>query len=200
MQLEHALTTTRAVRRRLDLERPVELVTVKRCLETALQAPTGGDRQAWRFVVITKPDLRAEIGRIYLQCFQQLNGGTTGRTYDSARDLALNMARVPVHVIPCIDVPGSTLPTGNQASLWASLLPAVWSYMLAARSEGLGTCWTTAHLAAEHQVAELLGIPHGTHQAALIPTAHTVGSTFRPADRRPLEDVLHLNGWSSEPL
>ncbi|MFJ5992819.1 nitroreductase family protein [Lentzea sp. NPDC092896] len=197
MQLEDALTTTRAVRRRLDLERPVDLEIVLRCLETALQAPTGGDRQAWRFVVVTEPDLRAEVGRIYRRCFEERTRGAAGRTYENAQHLATVMERVPVQIIPCVEVPGGHLPPRNQASLWAGLLPAVWSYMLAARGHGLGTCWTTAHLAAEEEVAALLGIPDGTRQAALIPTAHTLGATFLPARRRPLGDVLHLNGWTT---
>lgn len=196
MQLEDALTTTRAVRRRLDLDRPVDIVIVRRCLETALQAPSGGDRQAWRFVVVTEPDLRAEIGRIYQRCFEERTRGATGRTVDNAQHLARVMGRVPVQVIPCVEVPGGVLPQGNQASLWAGLLPAVWSYLLAARGHGLGTCWTTAHLAAEDEVAALLGIPSGVRQAALIPTAHVRGAGFSPARRRPLDDVLHLNGWT----
>lgn len=200
MLVTEALTTTRAVRRRLDITRPVDLAVVRKCLTTALQAPSGGDRQAWRFVVVTDPDLRAALGRIYRRCFLERNAGSSGRTYDSAHYLAHHLEHVPVHVIPCVEVRGGTLPTGNQASLWAGVLPAVWSYMVAARAEGLGTCWTTAHLAAEEEVSALLGIPAGIRQAALIPTAYTVGTTFRPAARRPLDEVLHLNGWQPEPV
>src|SRR5687768_8556665 len=114
MQLEDALTTTRAVRRRLDLERPVDLGIVLRCLEIALQAPSGGDRQAWRFVVVTEPDLRAEVGRIYRRCFEERTRGAAGRTYENAQHLADVMERVPVQIIPCVEVPGGVLPPGNQ--------------------------------------------------------------------------------------
>lgn len=114
----------------------------------------------------------------------------------SAEYLAEHIAAVPVLVIPCLELESGVLPEGSQASLWGSVLPAAWSYMLAARARGLGTAWTTVHLAYEQQVAEILDLPANVRQAALIPTAHTIGSDFRPARRRPLEDVLYIDRWS----
>ena len=99
----------------------------------------------------------------------------------------------PVLVLPCLQV--ETLPTGNQAGLWGSLLPAVWSFMLAARARGLGTAWTTLHLVYEAEVAELLGLPDGIRQAALIPTAYYTGTDFRAAARQPLDEVVHWDHW-----
>lgn len=108
--------------------------------------------------------------------------------------LGENMGRVPVLLIPCIKA-GKDLPAGNQAGLWGSLLPAVWSYALAARARGLGTAWTTLHLNREAEVAEILDIPSGFHQGALLPTAYYTGDTFKPAPRADLDEVLHIDRW-----
>lgn len=100
-----------------------------------------------------------------------------------------------MHVIPCIEVGRSGLGAGNQAGLWGSILPAVWSYTLAARARGLGTAWTTLHLRYEAELAAILGVPDGVAQAALIPTAYYTGESFSPAARQPLDAVLHVNRW-----
>lgn len=205
------LTTTRSVRKRLDLARPVPLELVRECLEIALQAPSAGNRQGWHWIVVTDPDKRAAIGKYYRRSyFEYAFSGTNdaaaslddparteaqSRINSSAAYLAAHLGKVPVLVIPCIEVPGGKLPEGNQASLWGSLLPATWSYALAARARGLGTAWTTLHLNYEEEVAELLGLPSGVRQGALIPTAYYTGNTFKRAPRRSLDDVLHLDEW-----
>jgi nitroreductase len=206
---DELLTTTRSVRRRLDLTRPVPLELVRECLEIALQAPTGGNRQGWHWFVVTDPGHRARIAGYYRRAFQAYyeSGSSAAslfagdperarvqrRVGDSAAYLSEHLAEVPVHVLPCLSV--SKLPEGNQAGLWGSLLPAAWSYMLAARARGLGTAWTSLHLRYEREVAELLGIPDGVRQGALIPTAYYTGETFRPAARVPLDEVLHIDRW-----
>jgi nitroreductase len=183
---------------------------VRECLEVALQAPTGGNRQGWHWVVVTEPEKRATIGEYYKRSLQTYYGSGSSarqlfqddpvraeaqrRVSESSVYLSEHMGEVPVLVIPCIGAP-SGLPEGNQAGFWGSLLPAAWSYMLAARARGLGTAWTSLHLAYEREIAELLGIPDGVVQGAMIPTAYYTGDTFRPAPRQPLEEVLHLNGW-----
>jgi nitroreductase len=200
MTPDYLLTTTRAVRRRLDLERPLELDTVKDCLRIALQAPSRANAQPWRWIVVVDPAQRAEVGRWHTRAWRERFGSAEGAhpaaMMRSARYLAEHIATVPVLVIPCLELESEALPEGSQASLWGSVLPAAWSYMLAARARGLGTAWTTVHLAYELQVAEVLGLPSNVRQAALIPTAHTIGTDFRPARRRPLEDVLYVDRWS----
>ncbi|MGY1820805.1 nitroreductase family protein [Geodermatophilus sp. SYSU D00079] len=207
---DELLTTTRAVRKRLDLTRPVPLELVRECLEVALQAPSGSNAQSWHWVVVTDADQRKAIGEIYREQVVRYAESSTfagklfadrperaqvqSRVGDSAVHLGEVMGRVPVLLVPCIAT-GRPLPQGNQAGLWGSLLPAVWSYMLAARARGLGTAWTSLHLAREAEVAEVLGIPDGVHQAALVPTAFYTGETFRPAAREPLDTVLHLDRW-----
>lgn len=204
------LTTTRSVRKRLDLTRPVPLELVRECLEIALQAPTGGNRQGWHWIVVTDPELRKTIGDYYGRSFRAyyesgasagalfqddpVRAATQRRVSESAVYLGEHLGDVPVLVIGCIEVPGG-LPQGNQAGLWGSLLPAAWSYMLAARARGLGTAWTTLHLAYESEIAELLGIPADVRQGVLLPTAYYTGDTFGPARRQPLDDVLHLDRW-----
>jgi nitroreductase len=199
------------VRRRLDLARPVPLELIRECLDVARQAPTGGNRQEWHWVVVTDAAQRAAIAEYYAESFGRYRrsrtygttrGGTEAtrsRVAGGAQYLADRMGEVPVHVIGCIEVgePGSAgeLPPGNQAGLWGSLLPAAWSFQLAARARGLGTAWTTLHLRHERTIAELLGIPPHVRQGVLLPTAYYTGETFKPAPRGPLDDVLHVNGW-----
>lgn len=207
---DELLTTTRAVRKRLDLTRPVPMDLIRECLEIALQGPSGSNAQSWHWVVVTDAGRRAAIGEIYRQEIEKYaasrhfagklhadepdRAAVQQRVGDSAVWLGDHMGKVPVLVVPCIAT-GRPLPAGNQAGLWGSLLPAVWNYMLAARARGLGTAWTSLHLAREAEVTEILGIPDGVHQGALVPTAFYTGETFRPAPREPLDTVLHLDRW-----
>jgi nitroreductase len=211
LSLDELLTTTRAVRRRLDLSRPVPADLVRECLEIALQAPSGSNLQSWHWIVVTQPRMRAAIGEVYRRSVHQYLAAprpgaaqagddpgrvaTQERVRRSAAYLGEHMGEVPVLVIPCLWLASPQLPEGNQAGLWGSLLPAVWSYMLAARARGLGTAWTTLHLVYEQEVADLLGLPPRVRQGALIPTAYYTGETFRPAARKPLGEVLHLDRW-----
>jgi nitroreductase len=214
LTIDELLTTTRAVRRRLDLARPVPLELVRECLEIALQAPSGSNRQGWEWVVVTDPDKRAAIGELYRRSVNEYRASPSyaGRLHaddpvrsevqhriaDSSDHLAEHLGEVPVLVVPCIRVGDggpAGLPGGNQAGLWGSILPATWSYMLAARARGLGTAWTTLHLRYEAEVAAILGLPPNVAQAALVPTAFYTGDTFRPAHRRPLDEVLHVDTW-----
>ena len=202
---DELLSTTRAVRKRLDLGRAVERDVLEDCLRLAQQAPTGGYRQDWHFMVVTDPELRAGLAELWRRGGEKYLGrfgdpaeipGMMGRVLGGVFHLADHLHEVPVHVIPCIE--GRTDGKGAfaQASRWGSILPAVWSFMLAARSRGLGTVWTTFHLAHEEEAAALLGIPYDeVMQAALIPVAYTLGTEFRPAKRAPLETILHWDRW-----
>ena len=206
---DELLTTTRSVRKRLDLTRDVPIDLVRECLEVALQAPSGSNRQGWHWMVITDENSRLMIGNYYRQAVasylkssgsaatlfadDQERNAVQRRVGDSVAYLGEHMGEVPVLVIPCVRAP--RLSAGSQAGLWGSLLPAAWSYMLAARARGLGTAWTTLHLRYETEISELLGIPTDIRQGALIPTAYYTGDTFRPAPRQPLDDVLHINSW-----
>jgi nitroreductase len=203
------LRTTRSVRRRLDLTRPVPLGLIRECLEVALQAPSGGNTQTWHWMVVTDPALRAAIGGHYRRAFDHYRrsdgyaGRVSGsearravqqRVAGSAEHLAEVIGDVPVHVIACIEA-AEELPARNQAGLWGSLLPAAWSFQLAARARGLGSAWTTLHLRYELEIAELLGIPAHVRQGVLLPTAYYTGDGFRPAPREPLDAVLHVDRW-----
>lgn len=210
---DELLTTTRAVRRRLDLSRPVEREVISECLQIAVQAPTGSNRQDWAFVVVTDPDLRSGLADLYRRSFAQYRGSGSDagaiagtdteraavqrRVVSSAEHLAAHLHEVPVLMLPCIRRRARDGGTLAQAGLWGSILPATWSFMLAARARGLGTSLTTLHLRYEREAAELLGIPYGeVTQAGLVPVAYTVGTDFRPAPRVPLEQVVHWDRWA----
>jgi nitroreductase len=202
---DELLSTTRAVRRRLDTTRPVERALIEECLRVALQAPSGGNRQAWSFVVVTDPDRRAALAEIYRRGFDRYLAhgigaqGTAGRPTGAAqrriRDSAVHLRdhihEVPVLVIPCIGPRTDGRPALEQASTFGSILPAVWSFMLAARARGLGTAWTTVHLLHEREAAEVIGIDHEQRmQVAMIPVAHVRGEPFRPGPRKDLDEVV----------
>jgi nitroreductase len=200
---DEVLSTTRAVRRRLDLERPVEREVLEECLRLAQQAPTASYRQDWHFVVVTDLTLRGGLAQLwrrgasaYADGLPDDLPGAAGRAIAGVRHLIDHLHEVPVHVVPCIE--GRTDGTGvlAQASRWASIVPAVWSFMLAARARGLGTVWTTFHIAFEVEAAALLRIPYDeVMQAALIPVAYTIGTDFSPAVRAPVETMVHWDRW-----
>ncbi|MEE2775726.1 MAG: nitroreductase family protein [Acidobacteriota bacterium] len=215
--VDELLTTTRTVRKRLDLERPVDLSLVSECLDIACQAPSGSNAQGWHFVIVTDADKRRAIGDLYSKAFDAyrdmpisahaLAAGTEpdyrpvmDEVVSSAEHLAVHLAQVPVHFIPCVEgrFDGLTGPMANatHSGAFGSILPAVWSFMLAARARGLGTAYTTLHLFHEQKVAEILGIPYDSvTQVALIPVAYYTGSTFKPAKRRGLDNFLHVDEW-----
>lgn len=213
LSADEVLTTTRAVRKRLDFDKPVDMAQLRECLEIALQAPSGSNSQGWHFVIVTDQVKKDAIAELYLKAFEDYEAGpaqptrqhlddpsmapTQERVLNSARYLADNLSRVPAMLIPCCagrpDMEG--LPHGAVASIYGSILPAVWSFMLAARERGLGTCWTTLHLSYEKEIAALLDIPEGFAQVALIPIAYTLGTDFKAAPRKDLDKVLHNNSW-----
>jgi nitroreductase len=204
--VDELLSTTRAVRRRLDLNRAVERDVILECLQLAMQAPTASNDQNWRWMVITDKHKRAAIAEIYrqlagdylVQAAAAATDPQTRRVYESAQSLTGILADVPVFVIPCIERRFDGAPLMVAAAAWGSILPAAWSFLLALRSRGLGSVWTTLHLARERDVAELLGVPESVTQAALFPVAYTVGTDFKPAVRPPAETITSWNTWDSE--
>lgn len=211
--VDDVLTTTRSVRRRLDLTRPVDPALVDECLRIALQAPTGGNRQRWSFIVVTDRERRAALGDIYRRGWADYRrrpdsapmrrerdarrSAEQRRVVSSAAYLAEHIHEVPVLVVPCIEGRTDDAPVAAQASQFGSILPAVWSFMLAGRARGLACAWTTIHLFHERDAAELLGIPYDTvMQTALVPVAHSIGTDFRPAPGRSLEGVVHRETWA----
>lgn len=213
---DELLSTTRAVRKRLDLDRPVPMEVLRECLDLALQAPTGSNAQGWHFVAVTDAEKKRALADIYRRAwamypdmpFSAHNlhqddpsmAAQQERIISSADYLAENFHRVPVMLIPCVTgrVEATPAPFGvlAQASVYGSILPAVWNFMLAARARGIGTCWTTLHLWFEEEAAQLLGIPYAEiTQCALIPVAYTKGTSFKPAPRKPLDPILHVDRW-----
>jgi len=202
------LSTTRSVRKRLDLERPVPSEIIRECLELSMQAPSGSNVQGWRWIVVTDGEKRRALADIYrkgadtyleegYRAAKAAGAAQDVRVYDSARYLFDRLEEVPVHVIPCIKVRAELVdkPEIYWPSLMGSILPAVWSFQLALRARGLGSTYTTLHLNCADETAALLGIPDDIRQAGLLPVAYTLGTDFKPAKRRPLDDILHWEAW-----
>jgi nitroreductase len=197
---DELLSTTRAVRRRLDLTRPVEREVLDECFELALQAPTGGNRQHWHFVLVTEPEPKLAISDLYRRSKAERDPPSVPaehqRMMDAAGYLAEHLHEVPVFVIPCIEGRVENSAFVTQAVAWGSILPATWSFMLAARARGLGTVWTSLHLEYEREAAEILGIPYEeVMQVALIPVAYTIGTDFKAGPRVPTADRVHWDRW-----
>lgn len=211
LSADEVLTTTRSVRKRLDFDKPVELDVVREALEVALQAPTGSNRQAWHWVIVTDADKKRAIAEIYREVATPYFG-LANPTYgdgdargermdavsDSAQYLAANLERAPLYVIPCQWGRVEGQENGLVAGYFGSIIPAAWSLMLALRERGLGSAWTTLHLPGdgERRAAEILGIPYEkVTQVALLPVAYTIGTDFKLAKRQPLDTVLHVDSW-----
>lgn len=211
---DQLLTTTRAVRKRLDIERPVSDDVIRECVDIALQAPSGSNNITMQFVIVRDAAKRAAIGDVYRQCYdiyRQMDGVYVGsivkptdeenaqqrRVATSADYLADHMGEAPVLVLPCtVGARLDNVPAMMSASLMANIAPATWSFMLAARARGLGTAWTTVHLMMEQAVADIVGIPFDTvQQICLSPLAYTKGTDFKPATRPPAESIIHWDGW-----
>jgi nitroreductase len=238
--VDHLLTTTHTVRKRLDFSRPVNPEVIMRCIEIGLHAPSGGNYQGWHFIVVTDPDKRQALGDLYRKGYDMwkdfnLRNATAAlpKSYDegsvdetqrkhmmSDSDyLRDHIHEAPVHIIACIEseraashiggeaptgtpesspmYSGSTFPSFHTASLYGSILPSVWSIMLALRSRGLGAAWTTAHLVVEGEASKLFGVPSHVSQVALLPVAYFKGEDFKIAKRHPVEVVTHLNEWKT---
>ncbi|MBV8693755.1 MAG: nitroreductase family protein [Actinobacteria bacterium] len=205
-QTDKLLTTTRSVRKRLDFSRPVSRDVVLECIDIALQAPSGGNSQPWRWLLVDDPKVIQQLGAIYQKAHDPYmaanrkaaeEAGVTDRNaiMDSSTYLSDHMGEVPMMVIPCLlgRVDGSS--GTESAGFFGSILPAAWSLMLALRSRGLGSAWTTLHLVYEKEAAEVLGIPDTVTQCALLPIAYYTGDDFKPAKRQPATKVTYINGW-----
>jgi nitroreductase len=206
-QTDHLLTTTRAVRKRLDLTREVPREMILDCIRIATQAPAGGNVQNWRWLVVDDPEKKAAIADLYRRAYepyissQRSLVASVGRSDASAimassDHLAQILDQVPAMVIPCqLGRPDASMRQGELAGIYGSVLPAVWSLMLAARSRGLGTAWTTLHLGFEAEAAAILDIPPNVSQVAMTPIAFYTGDDFKVASRLPAERVTYFNGW-----
>ena len=205
---DELLATTRSVRKRLDLTRPVERQVVLDCLDLALQAPTGSNRQGWAWMFVEDADKKRAIADLYGAHFDEYANVPTPwkegdprqaqgvRVLDSATYLRQHFHEVPIMMIPLFRGRIDGLPVPSAAGAWGSILPAVWSFMLALRSRGLGSAWTTLHLRSEREVAEICGIPHDEYtQAGLFPIAYTIGTDFKPATRLDAAPLVHWNEW-----
>lgn len=215
MDIEHLLTTTRSARKSLDLKARVDIDDIRECLRVGLQAANGSNQQSWRWLVVADPALRQRLAELYRGAYllrvggQMLGdllptGSPEGRLMSSTEWLVENLADVPLLVIPCYQ-PYLPRIAGDesfyQATLYGSIFPAVWNFQLALHARGYGTCITTLHLHQQDAVAKLLQIPESYAQGCLLPVARLrAGHAFRPARRRPVNEVVTVDHWSGPPL
>ncbi len=204
---DELLATTRAVRKRLDLDRPVPRAVITECLNLAVQAPTGSNSQTWRWVIVEDADKKQALADLYRQAAStyleaageaaaERGDDQTNRVMGSALYLAEHLQEVPVHVIPCLEGrPPADTPPAMMAGFYGSIFPAVWSFQLALRARGLGSALTTLHLVHEKEASALLGIPDDVLQVALLPVGYTRGTDFKRAERPPVENIVHWNQW-----
>jgi len=205
--VDYILETTRSVRKRLDLTRAVDRAVVERCLEIAIQAPTGSNRQGWKWLIVTDAEKKAKVGEYYKQSWYAYAGVATRsapgdapsaqmqRVISSARYLADHMHEVPMMIFPCVAGRANDASPAANAGLYGSIIPAAWSLMLALRSRGIGSAWTTLHLSYEKECNEILGIPADVTTAALLPAAYFSGETFKKADRVPANELTYWETW-----
>ncbi len=206
-ETDKLLCTTRAVRKRLDLSRPVMRETIEHCLEIAVQAPTGGNSQTWRWVIVDDKEKRHSIAELYKKASsdylrisaeqaEKEGNKQNQRVFSSAQYLADHLAEVPLFMIPCMQGrPPENTPPAMYSGIFGSIYPAIWSFQLALRSRGLGSALTTLHLAFENEVSEILKLPEDIMQVALLPIAYTLGTEFKKAERPPTSDITYWNTW-----
>ena len=206
-QTDQLLSTTRAVRKRLDFTKPVPRELINQCLELAIQAPTGSNSQTWRWLVIEDAGQRKALADLYRKgaegyltaASEQANetgDAQTQRVFSSAMYLTEHLYEAPVHIIPCVQGrPPEPVALTMASGLYGSIYPAIWSFQLAARARGLGTALTTLHLIHEKEAAEILGLPDDVLQVALLPLAYTKGTDFKAASRPPVADITHWDRW-----
>ena len=203
--VDHLLTTTRSVRRRLDLSRPVEPEVIERCLEIAMQAPSSGNLPWPYFIVVTDPATRTALAGLYRKAFFEAyvptisaeRRATDRRNVEAWTYLAEHLHEVPIHVVACVQGRVDGKPQFMAASRYGCILPAAWSFMLALRARGVGAAWTTLHLRYEQEAARLLAIPADVTQAALLPVAYYLGDDFKPARRVPARERTYWNRWGA---
>ncbi|MCK9903185.1 NADH dehydrogenase [Parafrankia colletiae] len=213
LSADELLSTTRAVRHRLDFSRPVPWRLIEECVDLAVQAPTGRNRQRWHFVVVTDARRRAALADVFRRAVAVVDPGVSRLSHRDVQRMTMhsrsmtqmvsgfqhlydNIHRVPAIVVPCVEGRTDGASALAQSMTWGSILPAVWSFMLAARARGLGTVWTTAQGPLEREMAQVLGVPYDEVMlAAFIPLAFTLGTEFRPAPRVPRDQILHRDRW-----
>jgi nitroreductase len=201
---DQLLSTTRSVRQRLDLTRPIPPGVLEDCVRLAVQAPTSTNTQNWHFVIVTDAAKRVGLADCYRRSWTDYSGGQSPfetpanetPAEAASRSFAARLHEVPAHVIPCITGRPEGASTPDLAAFYGSIIQAGWSFQLAARARGLGGVWTTHHLDYEREAADILGIDFSeVTQVALLPVAYTIGTEFHPARRRPLESVIHWQTW-----
>jgi nitroreductase len=197
--VDRALSTTRSVRRRIDWTRPVEPELIEAAIDVAVQAPTGANAEAWRFLVITEAEPKRAVAELYRRALDRLRETRREAVQkQTVSDLAERLHEIPALVLVCSEGVPDAASRALQVAFYASVLPAAWSLMVALRARGLGATWTTLHLLHEREAAAALGIPDGVTQTVLLPVGYVRDAVLKPALRRPAREVTYWNRWGEK--
>jgi nitroreductase len=193
---DHALSTTRSVRRRIDWERPVEPDVIESAIDVAVQAPTGANAEAWRFLVLTDAAPKLAVAELYRRALARFRTTRSEAAQKATvNELAERLHEMPALIIVCSEGVPDPASRAMQVAFYASVLPAAWSLMVALRTRGLGATWTTLHLQHEAEAALALGIPDGVTQTVLLPVGYVRDAVLKPAARKPAREVTYWNRW-----
>jgi len=194
--VDHALSTTRSVRRRIDFTRAVEPELLEAAIDVAVQAPTGANAEAWRFLVLSEPEPKRAVAELYRRALARYRATRSEAAAKPAlNELAERLHEMPALIIVCSEGVPDAASHALQVAFYASVLPAAWSLMVALRARGLGATWTTLHLLHEAEAAAALGIPAGVTQTVLLPVGYVQGAVLRPAARKRAREVTYWNRW-----
>jgi len=203
--VDHVLSTTRSVRRRLDFGRAVPAAVLEQCIAVATQAPTGLFRESWRFVVVRDPARKADLAALYRSAFDELVEMRVAAARETGQDvpeprptyrmLADRLQDFPALILVCSEGRPEPAEAGVQLAFYGSVLPAAWSLMLALRARGIGSTWTTLLARRERAVAAALGMPDDATLTVMLPVGYLKGAVLRPAPRRAPHEVTYWDAW-----
>ena len=202
--VDTVLATTRAVRRRLDLARPVDNQLLLDCIDLAEQAPTGGNLGSRRWIVVRDQAVKDQLAALYRETAGSFMSTTAERLRGTGHPQEKVMASASYLVDHLAEVPAIVIPTiigrhdgSSRPGLFDSVIQAAWSFCLALRARGLGTTWVTAALQDEARVKEILGVPGHMTEIVMFPVAWTTGTDFKRAPRHPARAITYFDRFGT---
>tara|TARA_B110000196_G_C20898373_1_gene544722 strand:+ start:39 stop:677 length:639 start_codon:yes stop_codon:yes gene_type:complete len=193
-EFDHYLSTVRSVRRRINFDKQIDDSVILECINIAVQAPTGRGDEGWRFLVVKNRGLKERVAFIYEEVLLSFIAEVGTPMKKSHQALIDRLSDFPSLIFVCKEgVPETSF--ASQAAYFGSVLPAAWSLMVALRSRGIGSTWTTLLSSRHEEVAEVLGMPSSARQVVMLPVGYTLGAVLKKADRKDAATVSFLDSW-----